>query len=319
MNVGEIYTRVIGLIDEYSANGELRTTAEDNIDYRLKFNRILDMIQKDMASVVRIAGTYSKTQFLIDNQLGKEKFDTYQYISTDTSYEAIGSLAYYFEVDGESVIYIEEETADDVWTILETINVPSAVTEMTAYKDLITASNVANNIRIRFSGDYPYQYCNVALYANTFKAASNIQPYELYIKYNMPDDFYQLDKITFRNFEYLDYNNNFTDFYWENPTTLFVRYDFKGKLEIRYWKVPDTILSSSTSPTDYDSTNLEVLETAQEVMVYGVAGNLLITENDKRGLATQFINLYESHKANLVGIDKTGEKLKIKTMWGRKR
>jgi hypothetical protein len=133
----------------------------------------------------------------------------------------------------------------------------------------------------------------------------------------MPSDFFKLDKITFENFENKEFSNRFNDFYWENQKTLMIKYNYKGLIKIKYWSLPTTIESDNSSPELYDNVELEVLENAQETMIYGIAGNLLITENDKRGLATQFINLYEQQKYNLQGIDKTNERTRIKNIWGR--
>lgn len=315
MTIGEFWKRVLAKIDEFSVNGTLRT-ATDNIDYRLRGNRIIDEVQKDMAKIVKIAKTKEYTQYPISNQLSNNNFPIYQHIGTDLYYESNGSLAYYFEVDGESTIYIEEETATDVWTVLTTVAVPSTITSFTAYRGKIAASSILNNIRIRFSGSYPYQYRNIALYNINFKASANIPAFELYVRYTMPTNFYKLDKLSLESNNNNDYYNNFSDYYFENPTTLLVHRDYKGLIKVHYWAMPTTIISDDSDPTTYDLTTLEVLESAQDVMVNGVAGKLLLTDANKQGTAVSLINFYESEKFNMAGIDKVREKQTVRNIWG---
>jgi hypothetical protein len=315
MTIGELWNRILTKIDEFSVNGTLRT-ATDNIDYRLRGNRIIDEVQKDMAKIIKIAKTKEFTQYPISNQLGNSNFPIYQHIGTDISYESNGSMAYYFEVDGEATVYIEEETATDTWAMLTTISIPSTVTSFTAYKGKITASNTANNIRIRFGGSYPYQFRNIALYNINFKADANIPAFQLYVRYTMPSNFYKLEKISFTNYNNNDYNNNFSDYYFENPTTLLVHSDYKGLIKVHYWAMPTDIPSNDTDPTTYDTTELEILDSAQDIMVSGVAGRLLLTDANKQGTAVSLINFYESEKFNMAGVDKVREKKTVRNIWG---
>lgn len=315
MTIGEFWKRVLAKIDEFSVNGILRTET-DNLDYRLRGNRIIDEVQKDMAKIVKIAKVKEYTQYPISNQLGNNNFPIYQHIGTDISYEANGSLAYYFEVDSESTVYIEEETATDVWTVLSTIAIPSTVIGFTEYSGKITASSINNNIRIRFGGSYPYQFRNVALYNVNFKATANIPAYSLYVEHTMPFGFYKLNKISFESYDNSSYCNEFSDYYFENPTTLLVNHEYKGLIRVHYWAMPTTILSNDTVPTTYDTTELEVLNSAQDIMVSGVAGKLLLTDANKQGTAISLINFYESEKYNMAGIDKVREKQTVRNIWG---
>jgi len=329
MTIGELFKRAMICIDEYSANGAIRT-AEENADYRLRFNRVADMIQKDIATIIKINKSKKFINYQIKNDLN-DNFNIYQHLNESMYFYCIDSLAYYFEIDGEATIYIDETDyvaygdglygyglygyGDDLsWTNLETIAIPSTINEFTAYKKKITPTNPNKLNRIKFAGSYPYNFKNVAMYKTAFKSDLLVQDWTQYIKHTMPTNFMKLEKVNFTDIDD-SYNNRFDDYYWENPTTLLVHRDYKGMVDVKYWAVPTTILVDDTNPTLYDSTELEVLENAQEAMVYGIAGNLLLTETNKRGLATQFINQYEVAKSSLIGIDTVRESLKVKSMW----
>jgi hypothetical protein len=318
VTIGEFWKRVLAKLDELSVHGVLRTEA-DNIDYRLRGNRIINEVQKDIAKVIKIAKVKHYSQYPPTNQLGDSNYNIYQHINADISYQAVGSLAFYFEVDSEATVYIEEETATDTWSIITTINATSINSDFVSYRGKIIASNVLNNIRIRFSGSYPYQYKNVALYTTEFKTSDDVPSFGQYLEYVLPINFYKLDKISFTSFDNSNYCNEFSDYYWTNPTTLLVNKDYKGLIKVHYWAMPSMIQSDDTTPTLYDAVQLEVMDSAIDIMVSGVAGRLLLPDVNKQGVAMNLINFYESEKYNMTGVDKVREKKNVRNIWGGSR
>lgn len=296
MNVGELFKRTMGIIDEFSINGTLRS-ASDNADYRLRFNRIVDRLQKDLSMIDKISTSSQFTQYPFTNQLGEyEGHSLVQHFNSDIeNVSATGSRGYYFEIDGPATVNLQEEITS-VWTDLSTVSNTSTPTSFTAFKGTITPSSTSNNIRILFSGSYPYRIRNTALFTTLFAGSTYIPEYKEYVKYTMPTDFMELDKIVWedgRNRE------KFADYYWENPQTLCVNYYYQGSFTVFYYKYPTDISSDDATPSTYDSTSLEVNTSGQEVLAYGAAAELLLTDPSNQSSAITLQNLYNYKRSEL--------------------
>jgi hypothetical protein len=297
LNVGELFKRTMGIIDEFSINGTLRS-ASDNADYRLRFNRIVDRLQKDLAQIDKISTNTQFTHFPFTNQLGDDEgYDLVQHYNSDIEdVEAVGSRGYYFEVDAPATVKIQEETSTDTWGDLSTVSGTSALTSFTAFRGLITPSSTANSIRILFSGSYPYRIRNTALFSTVFAGSTYIPDYREYVKYTMPTDFFELDKIVWEDGQVRE---KFADYYWENPKTLCIKYDYQGSFTVFYWKYPTDISSDDTTPSTYDSTTLEVSTLGQEVLAYGAAAELLLTDPSNQSSAAVLQNMYNYKRSEL--------------------
>lgn len=291
MNLGEAKNRALKLMREYSINGTIVSTAR-NADYLLAMNSFADTAQKEIASFKRINAVHEITQNPITNQLGKQGFDTIQHLNDDISYVANGSKSYYFEVDNIADIYIEEDVSG-VWTPLTTIN-NSAKGSYTVYKGAILASGANNDVRVRFSGLYPYNIRNRALYAYNFPTTSDVPDNRPYVRYTMPDDFAALKQVI-QECDPRQYVS-LTDYRWEGRRTFVVRYDYKGSFRIEYFKQPVTI----DDATD-DLYEFEIDTEAQELIPYYLGGHAIMDENEMIG--TTLLNIYQNKLANLESSD----------------
>lgn len=296
MNLAESKQIMLDYILESVTNGALTATAKNN-DYLLLHNRLADIAQKEISQVKHIHDRYLITQNSIPNQLGdSECFNIIQHLDTDDiSSEAVGSKAYYFEVDNLATIYIEEEIAS-VWTVLSTIS-NTAAGEFTAYKGLITALSSANAIRIRFSGSYPYNIRNRALYAYTFSSNATVPNYTPYISYAMPSDFIELNKIIYRGDN--EVYSNYVDYYWEGKMLL-LGYSVSGSFDVLYYKHPLTITASSLDTVEY-----EVDIEAQQLIPLYVASKVVAEE--KPTLSGLLFNEYRLKLSQLSDIDIHGD------------
>jgi hypothetical protein len=251
LNIGESKQAMLDLIIESVTNG-VAVPASKNYDYTLLHNTFADFAQKEISKVKKIHAKYSITQNNIPNQLGTyEGFDIQQHLGTDlTDMQATGSKAYYFEVDAAATIYVEEETSTGVWTTLSTITHVGTTTGFTAYRGIITASNVANNIRVRFGGSYPYSIRNRALYAYTFATAAAVQEHSPYRSYTLATLFNKLNKISFRSDNMTI--DNFRDYRWEGKKTLLLPFDLVGSFDVYYYANPTTITSATADVTEFE-------------------------------------------------------------------
>ncbi len=290
MNLGLAKTKAIQYMREYSTNNSLNSAAQ-NGDYTLAFNNAADTAQKKIATIKHIIATYSFSRNPIANQLGLgQGFDIVQYLAVDdVSSLAIGSRAYYFEVDRQCTVYIEESVSG-MWSVLSTIVVPNTVTSFTAFKGLINPSNVLNQVRIRFSGLYPYNIRNRYLCQYTFPTVNDIPDYTPFVKYVMPANFMKLKGIVHRS-DHRSYEH-MSDYFWQGKFTLLVNYDYTGSFEIEYNQYPADI----TSLTD-DFYVFEVDIDACEAIPYFMGAMALIEENPS--ISTTLLNLYQAELGNL--------------------
>jgi hypothetical protein len=288
LNLGTAKEKAIQLINEYSNNGNLISDAT-NADYKLRMNNLADMAQKEIAQFLKIHAVYQISQNPIKSQFGLlQGFDIVQHLDTDLIYEAVGSQAYYFEVDNVADIYIEENVSG-VWTNLVTIN-NTTKKQFTAYKGLLTPFSTSNTVRMRFSGSYPYNLRNRALYAYSFPVASDVPDYKPYVKYDMPADFMELNKVVHITDPRV--YKQMVDFYWEGKKTFVANYYHTGSFDIHYYKYPTDITSATL-----DSYTFEIDTEAQELIPYYIGGHIVLDENP--AVAATLLNLYQQKLANL--------------------
>lgn len=308
MNFGESKDKAIKLINEWSNKGAL-TTAAKNADYLLRFPDAAQAAQVEIASVKKIHAVYNFSHKPINPQGGLlSGFDEVQFLLTDnTATTGVGSKSYYFEVDRQCTVYIEEETTTDVWTILSTITVPNTVTTFTAYKGLITPSDTDNNVRIRFSGLYPYTIRNRALWAYTFETAEDVPDYRPYVKHALPASAMEIKKII-RETDVRQYGIQ-TDYFVEGKTTVVVNYYLSGSFRVEYFQYPTTI--DSTTDDDFD---FELDQEAQELIPYYMAASVLMDDKETRSFGIIRLNEYQSKLANLSSTDNTNSSLTQNSM-----
>lgn len=296
MNLLEAKQRALSLMAEYSVDGVL-TPDGDNADYLNRMNRFADVAQKEIAQVKKIHAVYSISNNPIKPQQGLlSGFDLKQHLpGTDIIDTYTGSKAYYFEVDNVADVYIEENI-NGVWTNLVTIN-NTVKGQFTAYKGLISASNVANQIRLRFSGSYVYNLRNKALFEYSFPTANDVPIYRPYVKYDMPSDFMELNKVI-QQTDPRSYKEMIA-YHWEGKRTFVLNYYELGSFDVHYYKYPTTITSTTA-----DTYEFEVDTEAQEAIPFFLASKTIFDENQT--LAIQLLNEYQVKLSRLYTADDFG-------------
>jgi hypothetical protein len=295
MNLKQCTDKAIKLINEYSTSGTVTPDTDQNLlDYTLRFRILMDAAQKEIATIKKIHKVKKIVQNSIPSQLANPlyNFDVVQHLDTDKTYEAVGTKALTFKVDNVATMYIEEEIAG-VWTEIEEINHTTPIGEFTEYKRLITATGPTNKIRLRFSGDYPYNIRDIAMFKYSFPSESAIPKYERYTLYEMPIDFYQLNKVVLKgNVVNSQQYQNTADFFWEKRNTIAIPYYNIGEYNVFYFAYPQTI----TDDTD-DTYEFEIDLEAQEAIPYYVAAHVIMDE--KSGMSSKLLALYQNKLANL--------------------
>lgn len=292
---------------ESVTNGQYTPTAKNN-DYLLLHNRLADVAQRKIATVKKLHATHKITQNPIENQLGLfEGFNIVQHLNTDlTDTQSTGSRAYHFEVDNNATIYIEEETSSGVWAILKAIAHTQSGTGFTRYKGVINPYSTANNVRIRFSGNYPYNIINRALFAYSFAADNDVPDYIPFVEYDLPDDFYDKDKVIIKTDERV--YENYVAYKWKGKKTILINYYQPGEIEIQYYRYPVKIDDATLDSYEY-----EVDEEAQDLIPLYIASKVVAEE--KPTLSGILYNEFRLGLAELENPNNTGTEV-IETVDG---
>jgi hypothetical protein len=285
---GECLALFLRTLDEATKKG-VELAATKNADYRDKFNYFLDEAQRYIAGIIKIPAVFQVTQNPIPNQLGLlNGFDIQQYLPGTTKVlTGTGTKSYYFEIDniGTITIAVNGATVD---TIENTVK-----RTFTAYKGNINATD-SDTVTITFSGNYPYNIRNTALFAYSFATDDDVPNYTRYVSYDMPADFMSFDNVILRSDPAV--YEVYKTMRWENNKKVILEYFKTGSFDIHYYKYPATIL-----PTAPDNTVLEVEDKAVDLVV--LQAGIMATAADNPSLSSWLRSLYIEKVQNIVGTE----------------
>lgn len=295
MNYLALVNAVLQIVDEYSSKGNLVAAAK-TADLRYKIPEAANFVINDLA---RTAAKLEVNYPIVHNPIATLSQDTSAMQThepnVDFSIELVGALSCYFETTGPATIYIEEETAEDTWSILETITVLSTQINFAAYRRLITASSTANAIRLRFGGSYHYSFRNYILYDVSFPTAAEVQQHGDYIMYTLPTDFMVLKNCMVRK-NFRQWNDYKGFVYIPEDSAIGFDSSQTGEYIVNYYRKP-TLLSVSATPAD--STAIDVLAEAESLVALGVTSKVLLL--DDLTVSTILWNQYEIGKGTING------------------
>lgn len=263
--VQKIMFDVRALLDEYSDDGVVIGAAEV-ADINAKGVRFVDMAQKELFRTGNLYKTYKIVNKPYVNALGLHTgFDVVDYLGVAQYYPQNGvqAQAYYFEVDSDFTVEIEEFQGGS-WVTLATVT--AVITQNTAYKGKLTPTMPGNLIRMKFTGPYAYHHKNRALFNVPFKTVPDYRPW---VKYEMPADFRMVD-VVIQEYQERQYSRD-ANYKWEGFRDLYVNYYFDGEMRVIYKPVPTEI-------TNINQT-LEIDDTTCNAITYYVAAKLAPFEN----------------------------------------
>lgn len=292
----DIKNDTIALINNKTASGNLIALTDPNqIDYLARVPSLANAAQKEIAATAKkIIANYRFSQYPVLNGLSNPitMFDVIEHTNNDITYTVSGATAYYFEVDNQADVYIEE-SINGVFVPLPVpihISVTAKPTGFQSYTGYINPFNSANVIQIRFSGNYEYRARYIALFTQRFATLTDIPPYTRYNTYTMPTDYFQLvpDGVVFKGNQTDGYPYVKTaDYFWQGFNQICINYYNKGEYTIYYYRYPTTINDSTL-----DTYTFEIDNEAVELIPYYCAGYLLMDE--KPNIAAMLLNLYEA-------------------------
>jgi hypothetical protein len=280
----QVFDITMDLIDERLDNGTI--SLSDTLDYNVKTPGILNILQSELIKQGDLYSTHPISNKPIANMLGdRSGFNIEAYEGEEITYECTGSVkAFYFEVDNDATIYIEDYT--DTWNTLETITATPTASGFTAQSGLVTPTSGATRSRIRLGGDYYYRIVNRALFSVPLASEEDIPVYRPWVLKQMPADFKSVNEIV--NEEGINYTQN-AGYKWEGKRDLYMDYYYDGSIRIVYHPVP-TLITALTDTLQLDDV------TARKVLPYGLATHLMLNENPEQ--AQYFNGRFEEMKAD---------------------
>ena len=309
LTVNEAFEIALKIASEYSIRGSLQTGTKIADNDAKKFS-FADSAQQEIAVAIPIEDKFEISHFKTTTLFGDEHgLDFVKHVNDDVVLMATtGALSYILSSNSNSGTFtIEEETSEDVWSVLDTETYSSADEDFVTYSGHITAGDTDNSIRIVLKGSYPYQVTNYTMYDITFNGDSNIPNYGEGIIYSLPSDFRKMRKVT--------HNSIITDRYeiiGDNEYVILDK-DNEGVYLFEYDRIPKVI--DDDSGDDYE---FEIKKEAQHLIPYYIAA-LMIVE-DKPEVADVAFQEYEK-KFNLLTFKKEPKKISrvANNLWGVKQ
>lgn len=299
MNWGEIKLAALKKVEPATTS---LTPTRNTKDY---FNAIIPAANRGLFDL-STAGKYIIKEFCINipkdrNLLGSQS--TVQHINDDITLEAKGAKAFYFEVTGPATIHIH---------VGENIAITKEIEPHSNFEAVkgIIPNEEEKTVRIVFSGEYPYQFRNAALYDIKFAEDGDVWENSQIRRVNLKkevSDFYKLvttDVVRENNGEYLKYK----DYEWEGDSTLILDGHTEGNYKVHYFAYPKEI--TEETPDDYE---LELDPEVAALLPVYIASELY--EDDDSSMAYYFREQYAEAKQRLVPTQVQG-KAKFVDRWG---
>lgn len=276
---------LLNYIDEATKKG-VALPSTKNADYVAKFNTFLYDSEVYIANMVKIPAVMTVTQNAIPNQLGLlQGFDLQQYLpGNDKVLTGTGTKSYYFEVDNLATISIKVNGV-----VQKTIN-NTIKGAFTAYKGNITAL-ATDIVTITFTGNYPFNIRNTALYAYSFATDADVPDYKPYIEYALPSDFMSFDSITMKSDPRV--YEKYIAFKWEIMKKIVLNYYDKGSFDIYYNRYP--AFKSVSSP---DTTPMDIEDRAIDLVV--LDAGVKATTGDNKPLSAWLLQQFNSRAMNII-------------------
>lgn len=285
--------KAIKLLRQYS-NGGVIIPTNDNLDYTLSMNQFADTAQREVAKYSKIHSTFSFSRNAILPTFGL--FDIKQFLPTGNDLLdaiALNGQSYYFEVDSPCTVTIAESSDQTTWVTLSTI-VVTAITSFTAYSGSITPSSSTKYVRLAFSGTYPFNRRNTAIWDMPFLSVPIFAPK---VKYDMPTDFYKLDQVVVQNDADV-YQQN-VNYQWQGFNKMYINYEYSGSFDVHYYKYPTRITDATA-----DSYIFEVSEEAADAIPYYMAAMAIMDEMPS--MARLLLDEYKTQLANMETLTTNG-------------
>jgi hypothetical protein len=246
----KITDMAIAIVNDLSDSGTVSTTDSAEALHRAPY--LLDLWQKEMAKSGDLYKTYEVSCFRKKNLLTDvNQFQIVENNGESQSYSAKGANCFYFEVDGDCSVTIQEDGVDvsgyyvfnngtpTAFTGTISLSVPAGTTSFLTCKGII--SSAGGNVTMTFTGSYYFRHNNRALSPYKFATADKVPDFKPWYKITMPADFKSRSQVV-NEFPSWQYEND-ASHKWEGNNELYVMFSYEGIIRIKYVPVPVEITS----------------------------------------------------------------------------
>jgi len=274
-------------IGEWSASGALTSEASKQ-DYILS---ITDFTNQELTYLVTVTKS-KKESYLIAQKNPKNglggSWEEYDFEGTDITFELGAARAYSLQIGGSGTVYIEEETAPSVWTLIDAIVHAHTVGDgYVLYKGNVTKADDANQLRLRFSGTYDYPFRWVALFTEYKEFPVS---YESQLEYDSPSDLYLLERVNILKDD---------GSYEEYPSSMYIRagkkiifpYETEGEFKVEYAAYPTLLEYDENNVNIADDTELDILDEYLTSLINSVAGKLKANVDKKYSVGDRYSSI----------------------------
>ena len=303
MNVAELYMQTAQLGFE--------TTLEDSDSFYFAANRALLQVCKVRPAIRHCLINHKP----LANLIRQDTFSPIEKID-DIIYEAEGAKAYYFEADGNGVLYLEEYITDTgEWRIFGELPLQSKQI-FVPYKGFIKKQGdfVGGRIRLRFTGEYLYSVKNVALYQYLYGGeVADIPAYEAYTRYDVKElvpDFMALCSPPIKEEEENTLLNQ--EYEQEGDSIILLPHDKRGVYKVLYEHRPTAI--ENTGATTEDAQELDLDDELCSLMPILVASYVWIEDEPEK--SEYYMSLYRERVQEIVLFRKETAPVLIKNVNG---
>jgi hypothetical protein len=248
----QILAMAIAIKNDLSELGTI--TTDEQKEYRLRAPFLLDAWQHEIVKASGKTKEFEVACFRKKNLLSDvNQFRIVEYTCEAQEYSGKGANCFYFEVDGDCTVTIQEDGADvsgyyvfnegeaTAFTGTISLSVPTGTKSFLTCKGIITPASQTSTITMTFSGDYYYRHNNRALCPYKFQTADKVPDFKPWYKVEMPSDFKSRSQVVneFPQWQYAEAANH----KWEGENELYVLFSYEGTIRIRYTPIPAKITS----------------------------------------------------------------------------
>ncbi len=288
MRVSELYNQVSQLGFE--------TSLEDDDRFYFAANRAIMQVSAIRPSV----STYIINHKPMVNLVRLNTFSPIER-SEDLIFDAADARAFYFEADGDGIVYIElwdDDPQNGEWITIGAIEL-SSNRKFLPYRGFIKKDGdfVSGRVRLVFAGEYLYSVKNVALYRELYSnREGDIPTFEPYTRYDigsLAPDFLSLNSPPITEDEE---NERLCGQYdVENGRVILLPYSLRGCYKVLYRRKPEEIKNHGHASND--ATVIDLDEELCTLLPMLVASYVWL--EDEPTMANYYLSLYRDRAVDI--------------------
>lgn len=233
----------------------------------------------------------------------------------EVCFDAVDVKSYYFEADGEGIVYIEwKDTQTNEWSLIGVVNFNSV--GFKPYRGFIKRGTdfVSGYVRMRFTGQYVYSLRGVAMYEHLYGPdADSIPAYEAYTRYDissMVPDFLGLASPPIEVTDEMRSINKGYDV--EDGRVILMSIHAPGTYKVIYSRRPKELIDHG-SPDD-DDTQIDLNEDLAALLPILVGAYIWMDDEPEK--AQYYFSLYAERAADIERRDRNAAPVRYQNVYG---